>query len=247
MPCIHVLLNKEHVDPRRLPGKVVIVLDVVFATTSIITALEHGASEVIPTMGSVEAIAAAARRSAGSYVLAGELNTETIPGFVDPWPIALLAQQLRGKALIYSTTNGTVALNQSAGASHVYAGALVNGEALMRHVAARHLDETVLLVCSGSGANFNMEDFYGAGYLASLLLGTGSRYQPTDAALAAMLFHEDRDALECIRRSRVGRILGPRGLHDDLAFAARKSVFQAIPEFSAGRLNLVSAEPERVP
>jgi hypothetical protein len=48
MAKIHVLLKKEELDAQRLPGKTVVVLDILFATSSIVAALAHGAAEVIP-------------------------------------------------------------------------------------------------------------------------------------------------------------------------------------------------------
>jgi len=236
MARIHVLLNKEHVDPGRLPGKVAIVLDVVFATTSMIIALEHGATDVIPAANAEAAVQEAAQRVEGSFILAGELNTETLPGFVDPWPKALVAQQLQGKTLIYSTTNGTVALNRVQRASNIYAAALINGAAVVAHVSRHHADETVLVVCSGSGPGFNIEDFYGAGYIVSLLLAARDDYRPTDAALAAAMFHDRWDPVECLRRSRVGRIMAARALDDEVVFSAQKSISVLVPEFIAGRL-----------
>ncbi len=236
MGRIHVLVNKEHVNAQRLPGKVVIVLDVVFATTSIITALEHGATEVIPMLDAASALQEASRRVRGSFVLAGELDTETLPGFVDPWPTALIAQQLRGRSLVYTTTNGTVALNRAAPAAHVYAGALLNGEALVQYVNVHHPNDPVLLICAGSGTNFNMEDFYGAGYLVSLLLASRDGFRVSDAAQAAAMFYERWQALECLRRARVGRIMAARHLDDEIAFAAQKSVFATVPRFAGGRV-----------
>jgi 2-phosphosulfolactate phosphatase len=50
MPKIHVLLKKEELDAQRLEDKVVVVLDILFATSSIVTALAHGATEVIPAI-----------------------------------------------------------------------------------------------------------------------------------------------------------------------------------------------------
>jgi 2-phosphosulfolactate phosphatase len=236
MPRLHVLFNKEHVDLRRLPGKVVIVLDVVFATTSIIAALEQGATEVIPTVDAETAVIEAGQRLAGSFVLAGELNTENLPGFADPWPKALIAHELRGKPLIYSTTNGTVALNRVSNAAHVYAAALVNGAAVARHVSQCHAEETVLVLCAGSGLNFNIEDFYGAGSIVSLLTASRPDYRPTDAALAAAMFHDRWDALECLRSSRVGRMMAARDLDDEVVFAAQKNVFETVPKFMSGRV-----------
>ena len=112
----------------------VIVLDVLFATTSIAAALAHGATEVIPTLDGDAARAVAAARPPGSFVLAGEYGAETLPGFAHPTPLALLDLPLAGRALVYSTTNGTVAVHKAAGASRVYAAALGNGAAVVEHV-----------------------------------------------------------------------------------------------------------------
>ena len=129
---IHVLLKKEELDAQRLPGKTVVVLDILFATSSIVAAMAHGATEVIPTLDGTAAQAEAARHPAGTCVLSGEFNAETLPGFVHPTPLALLAENLEGKTLVYSTTNGTVAVNKAREADHVYAAALLNGEAVVK-------------------------------------------------------------------------------------------------------------------
>ncbi len=234
MAKVHVLLKKEELDAQRLPGKVVVVLDVLFATSSIATALAHGATEVVPTLDGAAALAEARRRPEGSYVLSGELNASTLPGFAHPTPLALVAQRLEGRALIYSTTNGTVAVSKASEADHVYAAALVNGEAVVDHIERAHGDETVLLVCSGSADNFNLEDFYGAGYLVSLFARRGAAHDLSDAAEAARLLHDRAAALECLSRSRVGRLMLDRGWTEELEFAAQKSRFDVVPKLSAG-------------
>lgn len=240
MPKIHVLVNKEHVDARRLPGKVVVVLDVLFATTSIVTALANGAVEVIPTMDRATALAEAQGRAEGSFVLAGELNTRTLEGFTDPWPRALMQQPLPGRTLIYSTTNGTVALTRVQAADHVYAGSLLNGDAIVDYVDGNHHDSaTVLIVCSGSDANMNLEDFYGAGYLVSLFARRPQQYEFTDAAQAAWMLHDHTDALGCMRRARVGRMMRERGLDGELEFSAQKGLYAVVPKLAAGSLRAV--------
>ena len=236
---IHVLLKKEELDAQRLPGKTVVVLDILFATSSIVAALAHGAAEVIPTLDGAAAQAEAARHPAGTCVLSGELNADTLPGFVHPTPLALLAENLEGKSLIYSTTNGTVAVNKSREADHVYAAALLNGEAVVKHIAQHHGDETVLIVCSGSADNFNLEDFYGAGYLASLFARQGQEHEFTDAALAAMLLHEKCEAGECLRRARVGRMMLERRLDREVDFAAQKNLYTVVPKLDGNRLRAI--------
>ena len=238
MARIHVLLKKEELDAERLPGKVVIVLDVLFATSSIVTALAHGATEVIPAVDGASALAEARLRPPGSYVLAGELNAVTLDGFAAPTPLALLREDVAKKAVIFSTTNGTVALSRASEADRVYAAALVNGEAVVDHVGAALGDRTVLIACAGSADRFNLEDFYGAGYLVSLFARSGA-HELSDAALAAQLLHERSDALETLARSRIGRMMFQLGLEQEVRFAAQKSCFAVVPRLEGGRLRPV--------
>jgi len=234
---VHVLLKKEELDGERLQGKVVVVLDVLFATSSIVTALAHGARSVVATPDGESCLAAARGEPADSYVLSGELRTHTLPGFTDPTPLALLRQPLAGRTLFYATTNGTVALHKSAGARHVYAAALLNGRAIVERLLGAHGDDTVLIVCSGSVDNFNLEDFYGAGYLVSLLCRQ-ARGEPelTDAARAASLLYDHVDALECLAASRVGRIMRERGAMAEVEFCAQESTLAVVPGLADGRL-----------
>jgi 2-phosphosulfolactate phosphatase len=243
MSKIHVLLKKEELDRERLDGKAVIVLDVLFATSTIVAALGDGATEVIPTMDGAAAERIAEGYPAGSYVLAGELNAITLPGFAPPSPLALVRENVRGRTVIYSTTNGTVALHKAASAPHVYAAALLNGAAVIRHVAHAHPDATVLIVCAGSVDNFNLEDFYGAGHLVTLLQRDHPGHEYSDAALAAALFVGRNDARECLRAARVGRMMIERGLTDEVDYSARVGVFDVVPKFEGGVLRHVTAAP----
>jgi len=236
---VHVLYRKEDLDHEKLEGKVAIVLDVLFATSTIITAMANGVTEVIPTLDEAGARAEAQKHPAGSYVLAGELYAETLPGFASPTPLALLEQEIAGRTLIYSTTNGTVALRQSSRADHVYAGALLNGEAVVNRVLDKHPGKTILIVCSGSMGMVNLEDLYGAGYFVDLLsraLDENSDF--SDAALAARSLYRSEDAADCLMRARVGRLMVERNLIPEVQFAARLSVFDAVPVLESGRLHL---------
>lgn len=233
---VHVLTKKEELDGQRLPGKVVVVLDVLFATTSIAAALAHGAVEVIPCPDGEAARAVAAARPPGSCVLSGEYGAETLPGFAHPTPLALLGEPLAGRSLVYSTTNGTVAVHKAAGASRIYAAALANGAAVVRRVVERAEGETVLVVCSGSVDAFNLEDFYGAGHLVSHFTRSAPGWELTDTALAARMLHDGADALACLSASRVGRMMRARGLEREVEWAARADHLAVVPELRGGSL-----------
>jgi 2-phosphosulfolactate phosphatase len=234
---IHVLMRKEELDGVRVPGKVVVVLDILFATTTMVAALGHGATEVLPVADERAARAAGAARAQGSYVLSGELLAETLPGFAHPAPLALLEHGVQGKTLIYSTTNGTVAMTLAAGAKRVYCGSLLNAGAVAAHVAARHPGDTLLVLCAGSGGNFNLEDFYGAGCMVDRLARTlGAGADLSDAARTALAFFRSARAPQVLLECRVGRMMASRGLAREVEFACRIDSLPVVPVMRAGSL-----------
>jgi 2-phosphosulfolactate phosphatase len=237
---VHVLTKKEELDTVRLAGKVAIVLDILCATTTMVAVLAHGATEVVPVLDEAAAREEGKRCREGCFVLAGELYAETLRGFAHPTPLALIQHGIEGKTVVYSTTNGTVAFTQAAGAAHVYCGALLNARRLAEHIVSRHPGDTVLIVCSGSGNNFNFEDFYGAGYLverfADLLGGAADL---SDAAKAARALYRHARVPEALLDCRVGRMLASRGLAHEVEFACRLDAFPVVPALHDGRLRLV--------
>ena len=234
---IHVLTKKEELDTVRLEGKVVVVLDVLFASSTMVTAIAHGATAVLPVSDEAAARAVASRHAPGSFVMAGELYAETIDGFAPPTPLALIEHRLAGRELIYATTNGTVAMNACAAAADVYCGALLNGRALVERLVTAHRDRTVLLVCAGSMNNFNLEDFYGAGYLVDLLAGRlGEPADFSDAAHAARALFRHADSEASLLGCRVGRMMAGRGLEHEVRFAAQLSALDVVPRLREDRL-----------
>jgi 2-phosphosulfolactate phosphatase len=239
MQNLHVILRKEDLDPERLDGKVAVVFDVLFATSTIVTAFAHGVADVLAATDPDAARAAAADLPAGRCLLAGERNLEPIPGFTTYAPLALTREPLAHRRLIYSTTNGTVALGRCAGAAAVYAAALLNGAAVAEHVMARHPDRPVLLVCAGAGGGFNIEDFLGAGYVVDrLLAGAPDVWLASDAAVAAReLFRALRERTrECLLDSRLGRLVQAMGQGAEVEHAARVGIYSVVPFLRDGVL-----------
>ncbi|HZM34672.1 MAG TPA: 2-phosphosulfolactate phosphatase [Burkholderiales bacterium] len=239
---VHVLTRKEELDGIRVGGKVVVVLDILFATTTMVTALAHGAREILPVLDEAAARAQASQfPDSNPCVLAGELYAEVLPGFAHPAPLSLLEHGVDGKTVVYSTTNGTVAMTQAAGAARVYCGALLNARALAAHIVRHHPSETVLVVCSGSGNNFNLEDFYGAGYFVECFAAElGEAADFSDAAKAALLLQRHAKAPEALLECRVGRMMVAKGLRREVEFACRNDAFPVIPALEEGRLRLVA-------
>ena len=236
---VHVLTKKEELDSVRIPGKIIVVLDILFATTTMVTALAHGASEVVPVLDESAARAFGRDLAPDSFVLAGELYAQTLQGFAHPAPLSLLEHGIEGKTVVYSTTNGTVAMTQCAGAARIYCGSLLNARAVVERIVSQHPRETVLIVCSGSGNNFNFEDFYGAGYFVERFAeALGDAADFSDAAKAARLLYRQARAPEALLDCRVGRIMVGKGLAREVEFACRLDAFPVVPVLEAGRLRL---------
>ena len=229
-PKVHVLVRKEDIDPSRLAGRVVIVLDILFATTTIVTALNAGATAVIPAETPNEARRIAASMPADSYAIAGEDHLAAIPGFATPLPLELTQMEgFGGKPLIYSTTNGTVALRHSHRADAVYAAALLNVQPTLDHVARNHPGKPLVIVCAGSAGALNLEDFYGAGcFIARLAPTLDLSRDVSDTGLSALAVFRAAPAYETIAASRIGRIVRGAGSDKEIRHAAQIDALQLV-------------------
>jgi 2-phosphosulfolactate phosphatase len=235
MTKLNVLVKKESLEPQQLTNQIVIVVDILFATSTIVHALAQGAKSVWPAMGRDEAMQLTARLNPA--VLAGEYLAEPLEGFASPLPLALAREPLRDRTLVYCTTNGTVALRHAANAMRVYAGALLNCTALVTHVVHRYPDSPVLIVCAGSAGHFNLEDFYGAGHIVSRFMKHAG-YEPNDAARAATLLSLGCDSRTALYESRVGRLMISRGQQHEVDYAATVDALDAVVHLDGEKLVL---------
>jgi len=237
-PRIDVIVRKEDVDGSRVEGKAAIVIDILFATTTIVTALEAGASSVYFAVDQHEARQIAATLPAGEFNIAGDDHLAAIPGFSSPLPLELSRQPgFAGKPLVYSTTNGTVALRRSKGAAAIYAASLRNASATLAHVAAYNGGMPLVIVCAGSAGRLNLEDFYGAGYFVEVLSRTLDDARDfSDTALAARATFRSTDAWSALAASRVGRIVRGAGADEEIRHSSEidASSLVAIVDASTG-------------
>lgn len=239
-PKIQVIFKKEdiksdHIDEK----KVVVVFDVLLATTTIATLLKYGATEIIPVLDGDEALKIKDDFDMATTILSGESMGLAIPGFVNPLPTRL-KDLVFGKKVILSTTNGTVALRKSTKAKKVYAASLVNGDSVAARVVTEHLEDTIIVICSGSMDRFSLEDFYGAGYFIHELMEKSESWDLTDSAKAALYFYRGNqdNAADILTVADTGQMLMEMDCEEDIIFSAQKGTIAVVPELIKGRMVL---------
>jgi 2-phosphosulfolactate phosphatase len=199
-----------------------VVFDVLRATTTMITGLEHGVKQFFP----VETVEVARARKAQDpdVLLAGERGGLPLEGF-DLGNSPKEFKEIRGKSVVLTTTNGTVALHRVRHAKKVYVGALINLDALAQVLAAEN-STTILLVCAGTGEQFALEDAIAAGGLVDRL----PHKSLSDAALLVKSLYQQisSDVLSYLRHSRNGRALANIGKAEDIDECAQVSISQTV-------------------
>lgn len=243
---VHLLWKKEEIDAVQMnEDKIAVVFDILLATSTIATCLAYGAKHVVPVLDEAEALLVAKDYALEDVCLVGEYNGVTIDGFLDPMPLSL-KEQVNGKAVVLSTTNGTVAIRKSAPAKEVYIASLLNGEAVVQDLMEIYDEETIIVVCSGSQNQFCVEDFYGAGYFIEQIVNAyrGKKLDLTDSALTAKLFYERlaSEAVAVLSESRVGKMLATYGCQDDVTFVSQQGIYTVVPRLVDSKIEIVTQQ-----
>ncbi len=144
-----------------------VVLDILRATSTIVTALGNGCRYVIPTAEVEEARALAADNP--ELLLGGERSALKLPGFhFGNSPLEYTPEAVSGRGLVLTTTNGTGAIKAAAEkAPQVLIGSLLNARATARQLLTK---ENILLVCAGTNGQFSLDDVLAAGFIIKELL-----------------------------------------------------------------------------
>lgn len=248
---VRVYFLPQWIPERSLPGRVVVVIDVLRATTTMVYALAHGATRVVPSRDPDEA-QRIARHFAPHVLLGGERGGLRIAGFdLGNSPAEYEPAIATGKTIVFTTTNGTRALQRCLDARRILIGAFVNLSALCRVL----LDcDRIDLVCAGTDGEVTREDTLFAGALLAKLREFDSAadvHHNDQAQLALDAWHasvgDPFDAsrlLAALRASQGGRNLVEIGQAGDIELAAQVDRFRLVPELFRSKTTSDSGEFE---
>jgi 2-phosphosulfolactate phosphatase len=204
-----------------------VVFDVLRATSSMVTGLAHGVTEIVPVRTIEEAREERGRRP--EALLGGERHGERIEGF-DLGNSPFEYREIAGRAVISTTTNGTIALRACEAAERVLIGAILNLAALAEELRAA-APERVVLICAGTFTTFALEDAWAAGRLIELL----GAAELTDAAQAVRAIAQAQpDPLLALRGARNGKALTANRRAEEIDWCARESTYAVNGEMKGG-------------
>ena len=215
------------------PESVVVIVDILRATSAISTAFMNGVRHIIP-VGTVEE--ARGHKENGHFVAAE--RDGLVLDFADfgNSPYNFTPDRVKDNDIVYSTTNGTNAIHLAEGCKEVIIGSYLNLGALVKHLCNHNKDAVIL--CAGWKNRFSLEDSLFAGALSYELIKTGQFDTICDSANAAMdLWSIAKDDLHnYILKAAQKQRLAKNGLDDVIEFCHTLNQTNIVPVLNGDKL-----------
>lgn len=230
---IDVILTAADIQPEKIKDKIVVIIDVLRATSVMITALANGARGVYPYKD-IESVLENSKKSK-SFVLAGERKGLKIEGFdFGNSPLEYTKEAVEGKDMFMTTSNGTRAIENSAkGSKKIFIGAFLNVESIVKKILKEN-DDTVI-VCSGTDDNFSLDDALCAGEIIKRAKEKNKDIHLTDIGLAMKKLAETSLGIEnTLEGSRHFEYLKKIGFYGDMNHCFTMDMFDIVPEYKNG-------------
>jgi len=240
---IDLYLTPGQIDELQLRDKNVVVVDVLRAGTSIATALSNGAREIIP----VETVEAAVKLSGSLFgdvvLLGGERGGKIIEGFhLGNSPSEYVEKTVKGKSIVFTTTNGAFAMAKGRYAKRMVIAAFVNVGRVVDFI--KEVQENFVFICAGnqwSVGGFSLEDTACAGMIIHRLQKSGSKnVELSDSAVSALTLYQSfgRNLAKMIENSESGKRTAELGYKGDLKICAAVDSIPVLPNLRGNVIRL---------
>ncbi|MCE2682865.1 MAG: 2-phosphosulfolactate phosphatase [Cryomorphaceae bacterium] len=234
--------NRKRIEVCFTPGEyayykdefeIVVVIDVLRATSAICAAFDNGIQSIIP----VPTVEEAWEYKQKGFLAGAERKGQIVEGFdFGNSPFSYMKEEFRGKEVVLTTTNGTKSLDVAKDAEVVVVGSFLNLTALSKWLYEQ--DKNVLCLCSGWQDKFNLEDTICAGAISDYLISTGFYTAIEDSSIAAKyLFLSAKDNyFGYLKSSSHRRRLKNLNLNEDIKYCLTPDQTDVIPILKDGKL-----------
>jgi 2-phosphosulfolactate phosphatase len=232
-PKVEVCFSPNLYPLHKAGAEIVVVIDVLRATSAMCAALHYGVLGIIPVLTLEEA---RLYQSQG-YIVGAERDGKVVDGFAfGNSPFAFMNEKFKGKTLVLSTTNGTKTIQVASHAKTVVIGSLLNLDALVKWLHSQK--KNVLCLCAGWKDKFNLEDTICAGGIAHGLLETGDFTSDEDASVAAKYIYLSarENYMGYLKSSSHRRRLQHLNIKEDIIYCLTPNQTEVIPILHNGVL-----------
>lgn len=206
--------------------RLVVVIDVLRATSCMSAALHYGVGKILP----VASITEARDFQSKGFLVAAERQAQKVEGFdLGNSPFEYMKPELKGKVIVFTTTNGTQAIRAARDAYKIAIGSFLNLSALCEWLAQQH--KNIILLCAGWKDFFNLEDTLCAGAIATKLETTGLFEISYDSTLAAKYLYEkaNGDLYKFMENSSHFNRLSKLNLQEDMKYCLTPDQAPVVP------------------
>ena len=217
-PALYPMYHRE--------GSIVVVIDILRATSAMCTAFQFGVEKMIP----VASLDEATEYKKQGFLVGAERNGIAIEGFdFGNSPYSYMTEKIKNQTVVISTTNGTQAIEAARQSDTIVIGAFTNITALCNWLKVQNRD--VLLLCSGWKNKFNLEDTLFAGAVTDILLAQHILFRSGDGALAASYLYTSaqKNPYKYLRNSSHSERLASMGLKRDIKYCLTFDQTDIIP------------------
>jgi 2-phosphosulfolactate phosphatase len=228
---IDVCLTPDLLHLYEFKDRIVVVVDILRATSCMTTAFAHGVKEIIP----VAELEECRKLKEQGFIAAAERNGSKVEGFeLDNSPFSYMNPKLKGKSIAVTTTNGTLAISKSKESVAVVIGSFLNISALANFLKSQ--PQNVLILCAGWKGKFNLEDSLFAGALTEALKDDFD--SECDSPLAAQYLYNyvKTDIVNFLQKSSHVKRLKRLGIEKDIEFCLTSDQYEVIPFLKGDKL-----------
>lgn len=231
MRKIDVVFRHQDVIPEELVGKLVVVIDVLRATSVVAAALANGAAKIKTVQTPQQALTLKTQNT--NLLLAGERNAQRLAGFdFGNSPLEMDKEQLRGREMVLCTSNGTQAVAASNHAKNVITAAFVNMAAVIKRLES--LEEDISIICSGTNGQFSLDDTLAASVLVNRLT-RNKEYKLSDSAQAMALMYSDENRIKkSLKDCYHLNLLVSKGFQKDVDYCLTLDSLDVVPQLRNG-------------
>lgn len=218
-----------------LKNSVVIVVDVLRATSVMITAIQQGVRSIIPVSEVEEAVDMARQLGNQRVLLCGERNAKPIPEFhLSNSPLEYTQDMVCGRVMVMTTTNGTRAILKARDAKMLFLGSFLNATSVAQ--VAHESGENIAIICAGTDGKYSLDDVLCSGAIIERLLELDPKQYMDDLARTALTLYDSYH--ENLRASLAGcrhvERLRQLGLEEDIQFCIQEDIMDAVPYYADG-------------